>query len=83
MQTIYASLEDITQRRKELEKEIDLKEECLAELTNQLFTVSPPKSQTEALVQYAQSAVWIFDGVMTGIRIVRRFRNFFGSKKKK
>ncbi|MGL4520420.1 MAG: hypothetical protein ACRCUJ_12295 [Phocaeicola sp.] len=83
MQANYITLQEITQRKEELKKEIDLKEERISELTNELFSTSTPKTGAEAIIQHAQSAVWVYDGVMTGVKIVRRFQRFFGTKKKK
>ncbi|MGL4851660.1 MAG: hypothetical protein ACRC3Z_03275 [Phocaeicola sp.] len=80
-QRVYTTLEEITQRRRELEEQIEKKEEKLGNLTKELFSSPPPKSGLEGIVQHAQSAIWAYDGIMTGIRIVKRFQRFFGSKK--
>lgn len=83
MERTYITLQEITQRKEELKREIDQKEHQLSELAHELFSTSAPKTSTESMIQYAQSAIWIYDGVMTGVKIVRRFQRFFGKSEKR
>lgn len=82
MEQTYITLEEITQRKEALKKEIVQKEERISELTHELFSASPPKTGVESIMQHAQSALWIYDGVMTGVKVVRRFQRFFGKRKR-
>ncbi|MGL5938680.1 MAG: hypothetical protein ACRCZY_01225 [Phocaeicola sp.] len=77
------TLEEITRRKEELKAEIDLKERKISSLANDFFTTSPPKTKIESVMQHVQSALWIYDGVMTGIKVVRRFQRLFEKKNKK
>ena len=72
----YYSVESIAQRRAEK------KEEILQNLTQELFAPQKSKNQMDNMMQHINAGIAAYDGLMTGLKILRRVRGFFSRNKK-
>ena len=75
------SLEDIRQMKAGKLEEVRSSKERMNERARRLFAPPEPQSGTNALMQHFNSGIAIFDGVMTGIRIMRKLQRFFGKRR--
>lgn len=72
------TLEDITQRRKEVLLQIREQQQVMATTTHKIFApLAPAASSTSALLRSFNTGMAIFDGVMMGVKLMRRVRNMF------
>ena len=71
----YYSVESIAQRRAEKKEEILRSKARIQNLTQELF--APQKS-----MQHINAGIAAYDGLMTGLKILRRVRGFFSRNKK-
>lgn len=78
---IYTSaitLEDIALRKAELQKDIQEKKENIKELSRELFApLEPATNKANAMMRAFNTGMAIYDGAMTGVKIVRRIRKLF------
>lgn len=70
------TLEDIIQRRNELKKEIDTQNKVIIKSVRNIFAPEPSGSPTNAMMKSFTTGLAIYDGVMTGIKIMRKIRAF-------
>lgn len=82
-QTITYSIENIRQRRLAKQEELKRSKERMHNLSQQLFTPQQSQNKIDSLMQQINMGIAAYDGLMTGIKILRRIRGFFGGKKKK
>jgi hypothetical protein len=75
------TLELITQRRIEKKEEINQSKACICNLTKQLVAPQKSKSKIEYLMQNINSGIAAYDGIMTGLKILKRIRKYFAQKK--
>lgn len=71
------SLDTIRQMKAEKLKEVRTSKERMTQQARSLLAPLKPQSGGNALMQNISSGIAIFDGLMTGIRIMRRIRRFF------
>lgn len=77
------SLEDISKRKAEIKMEIETQRERIFESTRELFAPEPAESGMASYMQAFNKGLAIYDGAMTGIKIMRKVRQFFSKKKEK
>lgn len=75
------TLESLTRMKTEKLEEVRASKKRINEQARELFTPLQPQKGTNALMQNISSGIAIFDGVMTGIRIMRKIQRFFSKKK--
>ena len=76
--TSAITLEDIALRKAELQKEIQEKKENIKELSRELFApLEPATNKANAMMRAFNTGMAIYDGAMTGVKIVRRIRKLF------
>lgn len=76
--TSVITLEDIALRKAELQKDIQEKKENIKELSRELFApLEPATNKANAMMRAFNTGMAIYDGAMTGIKIVRRIRKLF------
>lgn len=71
------TLEDITRRKEEVRKEITAQNKVIVSSVRNIFAPEPTDSSTSSLMRSFNTGMVIFDGVMTGIKIMRKIRAFF------
>ena len=76
--TSAITLEDIALRKAELQKDIQEKKENIKELSRELFApLEPATNKAKAMMRAFNTGMAIYDGAMTGVKIVRRIRKLF------
>ena len=76
------TLEDIIARKQAKRKEILQSKECLQTLAQDLFAPNESKNKLDGLMQHVNMGIAAYDGIMTGIKILRRVRGFFDRKRR-
>lgn len=79
----HYTLEMIRQQRIDKKKEILQSKEQMLHLAHQLFSPPQSKNKFEGMMQHVNMGIAAYDGLMTGIKVLRRVRAFFGSGKRK
>ena len=82
-QPITYSIESIRGRRLAKQKELKLSKDRMHNLSQQLFIPQQGQNKIDSLMQQINMGIAAYDGLMTGIKILRRVRGFFGGKNKK
>ena len=75
--TTYITLESIAQRKEELRKEISSQKQLMTDMAKSLF--APSKST--GIVHAFKTSFAIFDGALLGLRMIKKVRKMFSSKK--
>lgn len=71
-------LEDITRRKEELLEEIRSQQEVMTATARSIFApLVPAASAGNAMMRSFNTGVAIFDGVMLGIKMIRKVRSLF------
>ena len=78
----YYSVESIAQRRAEKKEEILRSKARSQNLTQELFAPQKSKNQMDNMMQHINAGIAAYDGLMTGLKILRRVRGFFSRNKK-
>lgn len=72
------TLEEITERKRMLLDEIRAQKTVMAHTAREIFaTLTPAASKTNALMRSFDTGMAIFDGVMLGIKFMRKVRSYF------
>ena len=74
------TLNKIYQQKAEKLAEIQASKQRIANQTRELFHPSETANGTNALVNNFSSGIAIFNGIMTGFKIIKRIRNLFRNK---
>lgn len=78
----YYSVESIAQRRAEKKEEILRSKARIQNLIQELFAPQKSKNQMDNMMQHINAGIAAYDGLMTGLKILRRVRGFFSRNKK-
>lgn len=76
------TLEEIALRKQQLLMQIRSQKAKIQLTAGDLFAPVTAETKMEMFMNSVNSGIAMYDGVMTGIKVVRRIRNFFKSKKK-
>lgn len=79
-QPITYSIESIRERRLAKQEELKLSKDRMHNLSQQLFAPQQGQNKIDSLMQQINMGIAAYDGLMTGIKILRRVRGFFGGK---
>lgn len=72
------TLEEITERKRILLDEIRAQKTVMAHTTREIFApLTPAASKTNALMRSFDTGMAIFDGVMLGVKFMRKVRSYF------
>lgn len=71
------TLESLVRLKAEKLEEVRASKRRIGEQMQQLFAPLKPQSRENVLTQHINSCLAIFDGLMTGIRIMRKIQRFF------
>ena len=79
----YYTIEIIRQQRLNKKEELSQSKERMQQLAHQLFAPQESKNKFEGMMQHINMGIAAYDGVMTGVKILRRIRYFFGGNKRR
>lgn len=72
------TLEDIAQRKEETLTEIRAQQKAMAMIARDIFApLAPAASAGSSLMKSFNTGVAIFDGVMLGMKLIKKFRSMF------
>ena len=72
------TLENIVQRTAQLKKELDQQKEVMTNLTRHMLTpFIPTTTKAGAMMRAFNTGMAIFDGIVLGIKLMKRFRRSF------
>ena len=77
----YYTIEIIRQQRLNKKEELLQSKERMQQLAHQLFAPQESKNKFEGMMQHINMGIAAYDGVMTGVKILRRIRYFFVGNK--
>lgn len=76
------TLEDITQRKKELLAEIRAQKQAMTATAREIFApLNPATNKADAIMRSFNTGMAVFDGVMMGVKIMRKVRAYFKNLK--
>lgn len=76
------TLEEITLRKEKLFKEIHTQKRAMTVTTREIFApIAPATNKADALMRSFNTGMAVFDGVMMGIKIMRKVRTYFRNLK--
>lgn len=81
--TIPATLESIAQQKAALLQQIRMQKEIMTDIARDIFApVAPAANKAGAMMQAFNTGMAVFDGVMLGLKLMKKFRNFFGKRRR-
>lgn len=79
--TAPVTLESIAQQKAVLLKKIRIQKEVMTVLTQEIFApLEPATNKANAMMRAFNTGMAVFDGVMLGIKMMRKFKRMFGKK---
>lgn len=76
------TLEEIAQRKKKVLHEIHVQKQAMTDTVHEIFApLAPATNKADSLMRSFNTGMAIFDGVMLGIKIMRKVRKYFRSLK--
>ena len=76
------TLENIAQRKKKLQGEIQVQKKAMTATVHNIFSPLPPaNNKTNAIMRSFNTGMAVFDGVMLGIKLMRKIRKYFRNMK--
>lgn len=80
--TTYITLESIAQRKEELRKEMSSQKQLMTDMAKSLFAPpAPATNKSTGIVHAFKTSFAIFDGALLGLRMIKKVRKMFSSKK--
>ena len=80
--TTSITLESIAQRKQEVRKKLHLQKQIRTDTARDLFApLAPAADKGNAIMRAFNTGMAVFDGVMLGLRMMKRVRRMFSSKK--
>lgn len=72
------TLEQIALRKAELLRDIRTQKEKITTLTQGIFApLAPPRNKANALMRSVNTGIALWEGIMTGVKIMRKMRRLF------
>ena len=72
------TLKEIAERKKELLNEIHARKKAMTAITHEIFApVAPAANKADAIMRSFNTGMAVFDGVVMGIKIMRKVRAYF------
>ena len=80
--TTSITLESIAQRKAEVRKKLHLQKQMMTDTARDLFApLAPAADKGNAIMRAFNTGMAVFDGVMLGLKMMKRVRRMFSSKK--
>lgn len=81
--TTPVTLESIILQKKALLRQIRMQKEIMTDITRDIFApVAPATNKANAMMRAFNTGMAVFDGAMLGLKLMKKFRNFFGRGRK-
>ncbi|MCE2617610.1 MAG: hypothetical protein ACTTKN_00695 [Phocaeicola sp.] len=77
------TLKDIHQLRKDKLTEVREQGNKIKDAVHNIFMPQEKETGINGLMQYVSTGVAIYDGILTGLKIIRRIRGAFSVRRKK
>ncbi|MDO4163091.1 MAG: hypothetical protein Q4D56_01715 [Bacteroides sp.] len=75
------TLESIAARKAELLQQIRQQKEAMNQITHEIFApLAPATNKADAIMRSFNTGMAVFDGVMFGIKIMKRVRKLIGKR---
>ena len=76
------TLEEITERKAKLLAQIHAQKKAMKSTTREIFApIAPATNKADSIMRSFNTGMAIFDGVMMGIKIMRKVRKYFSNLK--
>lgn len=82
MRTEKYTVQQILELRLQKKQEIQKSKERIMSLTGELFAPQRSKNKMENMMQHINAGIAAYDGLRTGLMMLKRIRSFFRKKKK-
>lgn len=83
MQTDKYTVQQIVSIRMKKRQELQDTKNRIVDLTEDLFAPRHSKNKMENMMQHVNAGIAAYDGLRTGLMVLRRIRSFFRRKKRK
>ena len=81
--TTPVTLESSAQRKATLLQQIRAQKEIMTDLTQEIFApLAPATNKANAMMRAFNTGMAVFDGIMLGAKLMKKFRMLFGRRKK-
>lgn len=78
------TLEGIAQQKAVLLQQIRMQKEIMTDIARDIFApVAPATNKAGALMRAFNTGMAVFEGAMLGLKLMKKFRSFFGRKKRR
>lgn len=76
------TLESIALRKKELRKKLHVQKEIMTDTARELFApLAPAADKGNAIMRAFNTGMAVFDGLMLGVKMMRKVRSMFGARR--
>lgn len=76
------TLEEISERKKKVLSEINASKRAMTTTTREIFSpLAPATTKADSIMRSFNTGMAIFDGVVMGIKIMRKVRKYFSNLK--
>lgn len=80
--TTPVTLESIARQKAVLLRQIREQKEIMTDITRDIFApVAPATGKAGALMRAFNTGMALFEGVMSGLKLMKKFRDFFGRRR--
>ncbi len=80
--TTSITLESIAQRKQEVRKKLHSQKQIMTDTARDLFApLAPAADKGNAIMRAFNTGMAVFDGAMLGLKMMKRIRRMFSSKK--
>lgn len=76
------TIELISQKKEEKRAEIQASQKRMQHISQELFSPTRSDNKIDSMMQHINMGIAAYDGIMTGIKVLRRIQNFFSQKRK-
>lgn len=76
------TLEEITRRKKEKKEEVRKLKAQMAQTMHELFAPEENKGGAMGIMTHIGTGIAVYDGIMTGIKVMRRIRGIFTRRRR-
>lgn len=79
--TFPVTLESIAQQKAELLEQIHEQKDAMNEIARDIFApLAPATDKASSMMRAFNTGMAVFDGVMLGLKLMRKFKKIFGRK---
>ena len=77
------TLENIAQQKNTILRQIRMQKEIMTDITRDIFApVAPATNKANAMMRAFNTGMAVFNGAMLGLKLMKKFRSFFGRGRK-